>query len=144
MSWVLSLLRSPVYPDPLADEGEQTFTYALMPHTGPWHDGGVREEADDLNQPLLVRPVTGVAAGVFQPVVAEGIPAALSVLKPAEEDDGLVLRVWEPAGRRGDFGLSLKDGWSVSEPITILEEPMDVPERGLKPFEVKSWRLCKA
>ena len=28
----LSLLRSPVYPDPLADEGRQSFTYALYPH----------------------------------------------------------------------------------------------------------------
>ena len=50
----LSLVRSPVYPDPLADEGEQRFTYALMPHAGTWHEGGVREEAEDLNQPLLV------------------------------------------------------------------------------------------
>ena len=139
----ISLLRSPVYPDPLADEGEQTFTYALMPHAGPWHDGGVREEADDLNQPLLARSVNGLAAGVVQPVMAEGIPAALSVLKPAEEGDGLILRVWEPAGRRGDFALSLKNGWAVDKPVTILEEPMDVPARGLRPFEVKSWRLCK-
>ncbi|WP_026784942.1 alpha-mannosidase [Pleomorphomonas koreensis] len=139
----LSLLRSPVYPDPLADEGEQTFTYALMPHAGAWYAGGVREEADDLNQPLIVRPVDGVAAGVYRPVRAEGIPAALSVLKPAEEGDGLILRVWEPAGRRGDFGLSLDGGWTVDGPVSILEEPMDVPERGLRPFEVKSWRLSK-
>ncbi len=41
----LSLLRSPIYPDPLADEGEQSFTYALLPHAGDWHEGGVREEA---------------------------------------------------------------------------------------------------
>ena len=49
----LSLLRSPIYPDALADEGEQAFTYALMPHAGAWHEGGVREEAEALNQPLL-------------------------------------------------------------------------------------------
>ncbi len=36
----LSLVRSPVYPDPLADEGEQRFTYALMPHAGDWVRGG--------------------------------------------------------------------------------------------------------
>ena len=29
----LTLLRSPVYPDPLADEGEQGFTYALLPRS---------------------------------------------------------------------------------------------------------------
>ena len=58
----MSLLRSPIYPDPLADEGTQTFTYALMPHAGDWHDGGVREEAEDLNQPLLVKRSLGPRA----------------------------------------------------------------------------------
>ena len=49
----LSLLRSPVYPDPLADEGRQSFTYALFPHAGDWLAGGVLAEAEDLNRPLL-------------------------------------------------------------------------------------------
>ena len=31
---MLSLLRSPLYPDPLADEGEHHFTYSLLPHIG--------------------------------------------------------------------------------------------------------------
>jgi len=140
----ISLLRSPVYPDPMADEGVQTFTYSLMPHAGSWSEGGVREEADDLNQPLLVKAVSGIAAGVFQPVKAEGIPAALSVIKSAEEGDGLVLRVWEPAGRRGAFKLSANSGWKVGGVVSILEEPMDAAAESLKPFEVKSWRLSKA
>ncbi|HEX5776553.1 MAG TPA: glycosyl hydrolase-related protein, partial [Caulobacteraceae bacterium] len=56
--------------------------------------------------------------------------------------DGLILRVYEPAGRRGDFALTLPEDWSASEPLNILEEPMD---RGvgaeLRPFEVRTWRL---
>ena len=32
----LSLLRSPIYPDPFADEGEHEFIYALYPHSGDW------------------------------------------------------------------------------------------------------------
>ena len=32
----LSLLRSPLYPDPTADEGEHHFTYSLLPHAGDW------------------------------------------------------------------------------------------------------------
>ena len=30
---MLSLLRGPLYPDPLADEGEHRFTYSVFPHT---------------------------------------------------------------------------------------------------------------
>lgn len=140
----ISLLRAPIYPDPLCDEGEQTFTYALMPHAGTWAEGGVREEADDLNQPLVAMAVSGVAAGGWQPIAVRGIPAALSGLKPAEEGAGLILRVWEPAGRRGDFALDLPEGWRAEGPVSILKEPMAGDTCGLKPFEVKSWRLVPA
>jgi len=141
----LSLLRSPVYPDPLADEGEQTFTYALMPHEGTWYEGGVRQEAEDLNQPLLALPVAGLATGNWQPLGASGIDAALSAVKPAEEGDGLVVRVYEPAGRRGAFELKLPANWRNEGTVSILEEPMaDMPQTGLKPFEVKSWRISVA
>jgi alpha-mannosidase len=138
----LSLLRTPVYPDPLADEGTQSFAYALYPHAGDWHEGGVREEAEDLNQPLLTRDVSGLAQGVMTPLTVAGIPAAMSGLKPAEEGGGLVFRVYEPAGRRGDFAVTA-DGWSTA-PVTIMEEPQqrDAP-LGLMPFEVRSWKLSK-
>ncbi|SIQ86603.1 alpha-mannosidase [Rhizobium sp. RU35A] len=140
----LSLLRAPVYPDPLADEGSQAFTYALMPHEGSWHEAGVREEAEDLNQPLLAIEATGLACGEWQPVSVEGIPAALSALKVSEEGDGLVLRLYEPAGRRGSLQVKPQEGWQTEGPLTILEEPMaDVPADALRPFEVKSWRLRK-
>ncbi|MBI4920964.1 MAG: alpha-mannosidase [Devosia nanyangense] len=136
----LSLLRSPIYPDPLADEGTQSFAYALLPHTGDWHEGGVREEAEDLNQPLLVTEVTGLALGTTTPLSVAGIPAAFSGLKPAEDGAGLIFRVYEPAGRRGDFVVSA-EGWRA-EPVTIMEEPQrrDAPA-ALMPFEVRSWRL---
>src|SRR5215210_7480959 len=32
----ISLLRSPLYPDPFADEGEHRFTYSLFTHQGDW------------------------------------------------------------------------------------------------------------
>ena len=68
----LSLVRSPVYPDPLADEGEQRFAYALMPHAGAWREGGVREEAEDLNQPLLVGLARGLAPATLAPLGCDG------------------------------------------------------------------------
>jgi alpha-mannosidase len=138
----LSLLRSPIYPDPLADEGTQTFTYALLPHAGAWHEGGVREEAEDLNQPLLATPVSGVALGTVTPLVVTGIPAAFSGLKPAEDGPGLVFRIYEPAGRRGAFAVAA-EGFSAT-PVTIMEEPQErSAPAALMPFEVRSWRLTK-
>ncbi len=138
----LSPLRSPTYPDPLADEGTQSFTYALMPHAGDWHEGGVREEAEDLNQPLLATIASGLAAGTLQPLTVTGLPVALSALKPAEDGDGVILRVYEPAGARGPVKIGT-DGWATSAPLTIMEEPMADAGDMLRPFEVRSWRLTK-
>lgn len=141
----LSLVRGPVYPDPLADEGGQRFTYSLYPHTGDWHEGRVREEADDLNQPLLGATASGVHNFAETLLSTDGISAALSALKVAEDGDGLILRVYEPAGRRGDFTPEPPAGWSVSKPLNILEEPMDRGDgAGLRPFEMRTWRLTRA
>jgi alpha-mannosidase len=139
----LSLVRSPIYPDPLADEGVQNFTYALMPHVGHWSDGGVREEAEDLNQSLLVARAAGLAEGVTTPVVVAGGTAALSGFKPAEDGKGLILRLYEPAGGRGPVALRLPQGWSASGALNVMEEPTAADSGALLPFEVKSWRLSR-
>lgn len=140
----LSLVRSPVYPDPIADEGAQQFTYALLPHAGDWFEGGVREEAEDLNQPLLATAASGLAPTVLTPITTTGIPAAMSALKPAEDGRGLVLRVFEPAGGRGDFAVTVPSGWSVGGPVNLLEESFERgPGAQLRPFEIRSWRVSR-
>jgi len=139
----LSLVRSPIYPDPLADEGKQSFTYALMPHTGDWSEGHVREEAEDLNQPLLALAANGLAAGSVSPLKTNGITAAMSGLKPAEDGNGLVFRVYEPRGSRGQFSIDLPNGWQNAGTTNLLEEPSET-SNGLAPFEVKSCRLSRA
>ncbi len=136
----LSLVRSPVYPDPLADEGEQSFAYALMPHAGPWRES-VRAEAEALNQPLLGLPLSGVAEAVWRPLALAGLPAALAGLKPAEDGAGLVLRVYEPAGARGAVRLKLPEGWTA-EVVDLLERPLAASDE-MRPFEVRSWRLSR-
>ena len=55
----LSLLRSPLYPDPGADEGHHAFTYSLFPHPGDWTEGNVVNEAFALNSPLIAVPAAG-------------------------------------------------------------------------------------
>ncbi|WEK51464.1 MAG: glycoside hydrolase family 38 C-terminal domain-containing protein [Candidatus Kaistia colombiensis] len=138
----LSLLRAPIYPDPLADEGEQSFVYSLMPHAGSWHEGGVREEALDLNQPLLATRASNVATVAQLPVAVSGIAAGLAGLKASEDGKALVLRVYEPAGGRGRFEIVPKDGWLLSGPVNLLEEAVDrAAGPDLKPFEVRSWLI---
>ena len=89
----LSLLRSPILPDPMADEGVQSLRYALLPHAGDWIAGGVLAEAEDLNRPLFHRRLDRAADGERTLLEVDGRNLALGALKPAEDGEGLILRV---------------------------------------------------
>jgi alpha-mannosidase len=139
----LSLLRSPVYPDPRADEGEQTFTYALYPHRGGWLEGGVLREAQDLNRPLLARRVAASEPASWSPLRLEGLQLGLGTLKTLEDGGGLVLRTYEPQGARGRIGATLAPGWALDAELNLLEEELGPPELEFTPFRIHSWRLRK-
>lgn len=140
----LSLLRSPVYPDPRADEGEQMFTYALYPHRGGWLEGGVLREAQDLNRPLLARRVAASGPTSWQPLRLEGLQLGLGTLKALEDGGGLVLRTYEPQGARGRVEASLAPGWTLDAELNLLEEELGPPELEFTPFRVRSWRLKRS
>ena len=142
----VSLLRSPLYPDPLADEGEHHFTYSLFPHPGGWTGAGVAREAFALNSPLVAVESGGVSEFGF--VAARGVELALGSLKRAEDGRGVILRLYEPHGARGEAVLRFGFGVAGIERTNLLEEPEgEVEERGgevrleARPFEVITLRV---
>jgi alpha-mannosidase len=139
----LSLLRAPIAPDRLADEGEQSFTYALLPHAGAWFEADVLAEAEDLNRPLYHHPAKG--PHVTMPLVTvTGPRLGLGALKPAEDGDGLILRVYEPAGARGLVQVAAPPGWSIAGEVSLLEDETRPPSPLIRPFEIRSWRLRRS
>ena len=140
----LSLLRSPIWPDPLADEGEHELTYALLPHVGGWLEGGVLAEAEDLNRPLLARAAPGAAEASLRPLRVDGLAVALGALKGLEDRPGLLLRVYEPQGARGRLRVAPPDGWRVGEELDLLERRSGPPDPELGPFAVRSLELLRA
>jgi alpha-mannosidase len=138
----LTLLRSPVHPDPLADEGTQSFTYALFPHVGGWFEGGVLTEAEDLNRPCFALPVqTAEAAATSEILSVTGARLGLGALKVMEDGGGLILRAYEPAGAHGTAEVSLPPGWRVASEVDLLERENGEPDYSFSPFQVHSWRL---
>lgn len=147
----LSLLRSPDFPDPHADEGHHTFTYSLFPHPGDWRNGTVRA-AYELNDPLIVRPFVGqggtlpLADSLFQVDTPNVI---LEAVKRAENGDGLILRLYECYRQRGPVTI-----W-CSRPIigawetNLLERnEMALPVQGdhavkvsFTPYQIRTLRL---
>jgi alpha-mannosidase len=136
----LSLLRSPIWPDPLADEGEQELVYALLPHAGGWLEGGVLAEAEDLNRPLLALPARGGPASL-RPLAVGGLPVGLGALKALEDGGGLLLRVYEPQGARGRLTVRTPEGWRIERALDLLERDAGAPALGLGPFSVRGYQL---
>ncbi len=138
----LSLLKSPILPDRAADEGAQSLTYSLLPHVGDWIAGGVLPEAEDLNRPLFHAPIRARDAE-HRFLKAHG-GVALGALKPAEDGDGLILRVYESAGGRGPIAIDPPKGWTIAGEVNLLEDAIEAPSPQIRPFEIRSWRLKRA
>ena len=137
----ISLLRSPTLPDRFADEGAQQLTYSLFPHRGGWFESGVLAEAEDLNRPLFHRIVRTSERGSHEFLTMRGTPCALGALKVAEDGNGLILRVHEPAGARGPIAFDAPKGWNISGETNLLEDAIDRPSDFIRPFEIRSFRL---
>ena len=148
---MISLLRSPLYPDPLADEGEHRFTYSLLPHIGAWTAADVVQQAFALNSPLAV--ATGLPRPSF--VTVAGLPLNIGALKRAEDGNGLILRLYEPHGARGHAVLRFERPMASVVPTNLLEDSITaessiVPDSEnriqlqFRPFEIKSLRIVPA
>jgi alpha-mannosidase len=146
----ISLLRSPIYPDPYADEGDHEFVYAIYPHRGTWRNGTVRA-AHELHSPLRYSP-GGTTASISSLLRLHGDPLALACMKRAEDSDDLILRLYEPHGDRGQAVLELARRVQRAANINILEEqlgelPIDDGRRitiSFTPFQVISLKLSFA
>jgi alpha-mannosidase len=146
----ISLLRSPIYPDPHADEGDHEFAYAIYPHCGTWRNGTVRA-AQELHSPLRhsVGDPSVLHSSLFR---LRGDPLELACLKRAEDSDDVLVRLYEPNGDRGQSILESAHGLERASIVNILEEQLEELriEGGRRvtvsftPFRVISLRLSLA
>jgi alpha-mannosidase len=142
----MSLLRSPKMPDPQADMGRHAFAYAVMPHCGGWRDAGVVREAYCFNSPLLVVPGETQAASFAS---VDDTNLVLDTIKKAEDDDRIVLRLYEAHGGRGKARLRLDAPIRSARFCNLLEDDgasatvrggtIEVPYR---PFEIISLKVA--
>jgi alpha-mannosidase len=143
----LNLLRSPTYPDPDCDQGRHEFTYSLLPHLGDLPRANVMAEAACLNQGLLL--FDGFRTDLRRwPWRVEGDGLSLEVVKRAEKEDCLVLRLVESDGRcsRGRLFCEPAGGTLIETDLMEREEGqtivLDRPiEIALQPFEIRTYKL---
>jgi alpha-mannosidase len=148
----LSLLRSPKWPDPNADMGHHEFTYSIYPHAGTWREAGTVRRGYELNYPLLavsVQPHKGVlpASHSFVSVSPENI--VVTAIKKAEDDDGLIIRFYEWAGRETQVTLTLPAGATRAVETNLMEKAekaLSIEKNGsivvpTRPYEIKTVKV---
>lgn len=142
----LTLLRSGTMPNPDADQEKHSFTYSILPHKGDFCDADVVKEAYLLNNPLFSLP-QAVSAPYS---LAECSGAVLDTIKPAEDGDCWIFRMYEPYNKSGK--VTLKCGFDVkkAEFTDLMEtEKEDIPhsingneiEFSIKPFEIVTLKI---
>lgn len=100
----MSLLRSPKAPDPECDMGVHRFSYALVPHFGPYHYAGIVAAAYAFNAPVrhaLLQPGAGSAHALPTLVACEDRNIVIEAVKKAEDSSDIVVRLYECHNSRG-------------------------------------------
>lgn len=132
----LTLLKAATYPDPEADRGHHTFTYALYCHNAALGVDTIRE-AFHLNMPLHTRKAIGDGhlPATFAPVTSSDEGFVIRTVKRAEDTRGVIVRGYEALGRRSKLQLSFKT------PISKVYY-CDLMENVERELEVKDGTVC--
>ncbi len=151
----LSLLRSSYEPDPVPDRGWHYFQYALNIHDPAAGLTPSVRDGYELNQPLRA-VVTGKNAGHWpleQSLLRCSAPnVVLTAFKKAEDDDSLIIRVYEAEGQETECRINFAFHILAANETDLLER--DLPEARLeivsdrlnvrlRPFEIKTIRLVR-
>jgi alpha-mannosidase len=162
----LSLLRSAVItaysysggyePGVSSDLGlelgeERGFDYALVPHNGDSRESQIYRAGLEFNNPLIARKTSRHAGplpshwGLVEITPPNVVASALKL----GEDTGLILRVYEAAGKTtSGVKIKLPHGSRRASEVNLIEQPLrDAKVLGdsitfdLRPFEIKTFRI---
>ena len=147
----LSLLRSPEYPDPHADEGHHEFTYSLYPHGGGWKEAMTIRRGYELNYKLLSMPFEkhqGSLAAAHSFLQATPDNVIVTAMKKAEDENALVVRFYEWVGKDSEVTIQLPAGAESAVETDMMEKPLanlSVSNGRVsihtKPYEIKTIKV---
>jgi alpha-mannosidase len=142
----LTLLKSALAPDPVADKGIQTFTYSIFYWIGSFSDSAVVREGYELNYPILVQPGDAGEASIFNLDAANIIIETLKMAEDGSED--IIVRLYEAKRNSTHCTLSTMLPVIKATQTDMLEKNVNdltvsngKIELDFRPFEIKTVRL---
>ncbi|MHB1484900.1 MAG: alpha-mannosidase [Saccharofermentanales bacterium] len=158
----ISMLKSPIYPNPDADKEHHDFTIALLPHNGNWRDGGTVRQANILNNPLMavistaekkVRPISTLQ-DTFSFIGTDKENVIVEVVKKAQDSSSWIIRIYECYNRRTKVRLTFAKKIQYIAECDLLEndfEEMCVVSKGdqsdlaadiiIMPYEIRTFKV---
>ena len=133
----LALLRAPRFPDPECDRGSHHISYALYPHKEKFEESDVKARAYCYNNVVMLRKAN------FEekcPVIVEGDGVILETVKVAEDEKGIVARLYEYKGKETTAKVSFASKGAAFE-CDMLENKKgkaELSKLAFKPFEIKT------
>ena len=127
--------------------GENTFSYALIPHQGSWDDARISQKTKQYKTKILTQQLknqSGNLPSSFSFIQLEGKYLEISAIKKHEFEDKLVVRVYNPTNRETTGKIKL--GFNIHKVyLGRLDESYDeeLPynngvEIAIKPKEIKT------
>lgn len=143
----LSLLRSPEWPDPHADEGHHHFSYALYPHGADWKQSTFRQgyEFDYKLVAVQVPPHDGEMPRQWSFVSSDTPNVIITAVKQAEDSTGVLVRMFEFEGKKADATLAFGRMVQSATETNLMEQPgaaLTAARNNIKvlihPYEIKT------
>ena len=142
----LTLVKSPIFPWPEADQGEHRLRYALLVHAGDLQ--AVHNAATAFNQPLrLLAGAATTAPSLTALATLSSDQIAIETVKQSDDGKRTVLRLWETQNQAGTVTLTLPNATRISETdlyetdTTLLADSANTIDLTFKPFEIKTIAL---
>lgn len=146
----ITLMRAPILPDATADKGISSFRYGIYAHENRWDDCDTVKESFRENIPLkAVFSENGNSErGEYSFITLSDEKVMIDAIKPAEDDNGVIIRFYETSAHSGNVTVSLPESISRISECNMMEDNIgEIPHKGnefsfdIRPFEVKTFRI---
>ncbi len=149
----ITLITSGTYPNPDADKEEHRFRYSLYPHGENWRHGGTINMAYCFNNPVygkLTHNNRGDMPSEFSLASLDKDNVFIDVIKKSEDKEDIIIRLYEGHNRRTKVALTYHQEFSKVIECNMMEEELrEVKSHStsfefeIKPFEIKTYKICK-
>lgn len=147
----LNLLRSPKDTDKEADLHKHNFKFGYYPHKGDLNQSDTLQQAHFYNSPIIPIEVKELPESLTKSHYSiRGNNVKLEVVKKAEREDAIILRLYEFAGSESKINLDFEQEFNEIFETDMLEKNLNLIASNKKsiklrfsPFEIKTLKLKK-